>query len=112
MKFSGIVGFWEGEYEETPGVFRPTIVERKYTGDVLEFNKGFQQRSESQNDEFTINNQISILSDQYAKQNWASIRYVIWNGVKWKVSNIKVGYPRLILSVGGFYHGEEPRGTT
>lgn len=111
MKFSGIVGFFEGEQETKPGIFRPVIVERKYVGDVLRAKRGFQSRSDAQNDEFTVNNQISILSDLYAKQNWASIRYVIWNGVKWKVSSIEVNYPRLTLDIGGFYHDESEQTT-
>lgn len=104
MKFNGIVGFWEGEKELRPGIWRPSIVERPYKGDILKFRRGFRERTDAQNDEFTVSNQISILSDLYARQNWASIRYVIWNGVKWKVDNIEVDYPRLTLSIGGFYH--------
>lgn len=112
MKFNGAVGFWEGEKETTPGVWRPTIVERSYKGDILKFRRGFRERSNAQNDEFTVSNQISILSDLYAQQNWASIRYVVWNGVKWKVNNIDVDYPRLTLEIGGLYHGEEQTTTT
>lgn len=110
MKFSGTVGFWEGEKEITPGIWRSVIVERPYKGDVLKFGRGFKSGSDTQNDEFTVNNQISILSDLYVRQNWASIRYVVWDGVKWKVNNIDVGYPRLILDIGGFYH--DPREKT
>lgn len=106
MKFNGFVGFWEGEVEEQPGIWRSKIVERPYKGEVLKFKRGFRERSDAQNDEFTVSNQISILSDLYARQNWASIRYVVWNGVKWKVTNIDVNYPRLTLDIGGFYHGE------
>lgn len=107
MKYSGMIGFFVGEEETDPGIFVPVILERKYTGDVIRFKRGFQEKSDQQNREFTVNNQISILSDLYAKQNWNSIRYVVWNGIKWEVNSVEIGYPRLTLEIGGFYHGQE-----
>lgn len=105
MKFYGKVGFWEKDVEVKPGVWKPdAIKELPYTGDVLRDNRRFQA-SDTQNDKFTINNQISILGDTYAHENWPSIRYVIWNGVKWKVNSVTVDYPRLTLEIGGVYNG-------
>lgn len=112
MKFSGTVGFWEGEQEEKPGVWRPKIVEKKYVGDVLRNTRSFQQTQDSQTDEFNVNNRISILADLYARQNWSSIKYVEWNGVKWHVRNVEINYPRITLEIGGFYHGETEVGTS
>lgn len=106
MKFSGKIGFWDEDIETSPGIYKPDIVERPYFGEVSRNNRSFQTGS-SQNDEFQINNQISIISDLYAQQNWASIRYVLWNGVKWKVRSVVVEYPRLTLEIGGFWNGEE-----
>lgn len=106
MKFYGVVGFYEGKKEVSPGIFRPSITEKKYYGDVLKNHRKFQPSS-TQNDEFTISNQISILSDLYAQQNWNSIRYVIWNGVKWKVTSVEINYPRITLEIGGVYNGTE-----
>lgn len=106
MKYSGIIGFFIGEEETEPGIFVPIFLERKYTGDVQRSRRGFQEKSDQQNREFTVNNQISILSDLYAKQNWDSIRYVIWNDVKWEVNSVEINYPRLVLEIGGYYHGE------
>lgn len=108
MKFSGIVGFWGEEIEVDPGVWQPEITERKYVGDVLRNNRSFQQRDQ-QNANLSINNQISILSDLYARQNWHSIRYVIWNGVKWSVDSIELDYPRLTLTLGGVKCGNEEK---
>jgi hypothetical protein len=88
MKFFGIIGFWVGEKETKPGVWKSSIKEISYVGDILKNNRKFVN-SENQNDQFTINNQISILSDLYARNNWHSIRYVILNDVKWKVTNVE-----------------------
>lgn len=107
MKFSGTVGFWVDEIETVPGIWQGEIVERHYVGDVLRNTRSFQPSSEQVNDDFKVNNRISILSDMYMKQNWASIRYVIWNGKKWKVTSVDVNYPRLTLEIGGIYNGED-----
>lgn len=112
MKFSGMVGFWEGEQEVKPGVWRPRIVERKYVGEVLRNSRSFQQTQDSQTDEFNVNNRITILADLYARQNWSSIKYVEWNDVKWRVRNVEINYPRIILEIGGFYNGEAEIGTS
>lgn len=104
MKFYGIVGFWEEDVEVSPGVFKPGIIEKTYTGDVYRDSRKFQS-SDSQNDTFTVNNQISILGDFYAHENWPSIRYVIWKNIKWKVNSVEVNYPRLTLEIGGVYNG-------
>lgn len=106
MKFSGIVGFWGEEVEVSPGVWRPEIVERKYVGDLIRNYRSLQEQNK-QNPNLTVNNQISILSDLYARQNWHSIRYVIWNGVKWGVDSVELNYPRLMLSLGGVCNDNE-----
>lgn len=107
MKFYGVVGFWEGEEEVDEDVWKPKIVERIYTGDVSR-NYRKAQPTQNQNDDLTVNAQISILSDLYAQQNWHSIRYVFWNGTPWKVTNVEVNYPRLVLDLGGVYNGSTP----
>lgn len=106
MKFYGVIGFWCKDVETSPGLFDNVIVERPYVGDILKNNRRWQN-SGNQNDSITTNNQISIISDLYLKENWISIKYVVWNGIKLKVSNIDLeGYPRVILDLGGEYHGE------
>lgn len=104
MKFSGRVGFLKDEEEVSSGVWRPVIEERQYVGDVLRNRRYYQESSNKQNADLDTSNQISILSDLYAQQNWSSIRYVIWNEVKWKVTSVDVNYPRLTLDLGGIYN--------
>lgn len=112
MKFSGNVGFWEGEEETIPGIWQPKLVERHYTGEMTQLSKAWQMSSNQQNDEYKLNMQISILSDLYARNNYDSISYVEWNGKKWKVTSITIKYPRINLTLGGKYNGERPVGTT
>ena len=104
MKFCGIVGFWVTDVETSPGVFKPQIVEKKYVGDIRNRIKRWQE-NDQQNDYLKINNTISILSDLFARQNYASIKYVILNGKKLKVNSVTLDYPRLTLEIGGDYNG-------
>lgn len=108
MKFAGRIGFWEKDRETKPGVYRPRIVEKTYIGDVLRNVRRFQTAENQQNDNLVVSNRISIFSDLYMRNNWSSIKYVLWNRVKWKVTSVDIGsYPRVILDLGGVYNGEE-----
>lgn len=100
MKFSGEIGFWKEDVEVHPGIWKPEIIERHYTGDVLRNRRSFQGPND-QNETFTIANRISILGDLYARENWPSIRYIFWKGTKWKVTSVEEDFPRLLLEIGG-----------
>lgn len=102
-KYYGKIGFGV-TVETSPGVTKPDIVERPYKGDVLRNTRRWQN-GEGANDNLSINNSISILADPYAFENFHNIRYASWMGVNWKISNIDVQYPRLILTLGGEYNG-------
>lgn len=106
MKFYGTVGFWDENKLLRPGVVKPGIVERNYSGEVLQ-NINRWEQSEHQTDDLNVSNRISILSDPYAHEHWPAIKYVVWNGVKWKVSSITIQYPRLICTLGGVYNGSD-----
>lgn len=113
MKYCGTIGFFEGNEEVSPGVFKPKIVEKHpYYGDVLENKRRFQAVSDKQNDDLVLSSRISVLSDLYMQKHWPSVRYVIWNGVYWKVVDVDVGIPRIILTLGGVYNGPFPGGTS
>ena len=89
--------------ETAPGVLEEQITERDYYGELLRNSRRLQTASQV-NDDINILNEISILSDPYAIQNFHSIRYVEFMGTKWKAPTVEVQYPRLILSLGGVYN--------
>lgn len=111
MKFFGKVGFWEDDVETSPGVYKPKIVEKPYSGDVVKDFRRFQS-NDMQNSKFTVNNKITILGDLYAHNNWGSIKYVVWNDIKWAVSSVDVDYPRLTFDLGDVYNENEATQTT
>ena len=102
-KFYGSIGYAISK-ETTPGVWVEDIVERQYFGDVYRNTRKLQSGNQV-NDSIDISNEISILSDPFANENFHSMRYVTYMGAKWKVSSVEVRYPRLILTVGGLYNG-------
>lgn len=102
-KFYGKIGYAITK-ETTPGVWVEEIVERSYYGDVIR-NIRRLQGSENLNDDINVSNEISIVADAFANQNFHSMRYVEYMGAKWKVSSVEVKYPRLILNIGGIYNG-------
>lgn len=104
-KFYGVIGFAES-VETEPGVWVEQITERKYFGDVLRNTSGYQV-SDGVNDNINIDNQISVVADPYAKQNFHHMRYIEFMGTKWKTTSVEVQYPRIILSIGGEYNGQQ-----
>ena len=110
MKFCGMVGFWIEDVETSPGVYESRIVERKYFGEVKQNTRRWQE-ADQQNDQMKVNNTITILSDLFARQNYTSIKYIIWNGAKLKVNSVVVDYPRLSLEIGGVYNAENASDT-
>lgn len=103
-KFYGVIGY-ESTAETTPGVWVEDITERFYYGELVRNTRRLLS-SESLNDNINVANEISILSDPFANENFHSMRYVEFMGTKWKISNVEVQYPRLVLTIGGVYNGQ------
>lgn len=104
-KFYGMVGYTETA-EVEPGLWAEQIIERPYYGDLIRNSSKFSS-SDSVNGDISFANEISIVSDPYANQNFCFMRYVTFMGAKWTVTSVEVKYPRLILSIGGVYNGEQ-----
>ena len=104
-KWYGLIGFCETT-EIKPGIWKEQITERPYFGDLIRNSRRLQSVNQV-NDNVNIANEISIVADPFAYQNFHSMRWIEYMGTKWKVSNIDVQYPRLILTVGGVYNGQQ-----
>lgn len=103
-KFFGTIGYAVTS-ETKPGVYEEQIIEREYFGDV---NRNIRklENSEYLNDDINVSNEISIVSDPFANENFYSMRYAEFMGTKWKITSVEVKYPRLILTLGGIYNGQ------
>lgn len=104
-KFYGAIGYAVTE-ETKPGVWMEKITERMYYGDLTRNTRKLQS-TDQLNDNINVANEISIIADPFANENFHSMKYVEFMGAKWKITNIEVQYPRLILTVGGVYNGKQ-----
>lgn len=105
-KFFGKIGFSE-TVETTPGIWEPRITVREYYGDVNRNQRRWQENPDSQNDDLNLSNEISIVGDPYAYDNFNAMKWVEYGGAKWKISWINLQYPRIILTLGGVYNGKD-----
>lgn len=103
-RWYGKIGFAVST-EETPGVWVESIIDRPYYG-VLTKNTRRLRSSDKVNDDITIDNELSVLIDPYAYENFHSIRYAEFMNTKWKVNTVEVQYPRLVLELGGVWNGQ------
>lgn len=102
-KYYGKIGFAES-VESAPGVHVEKIVERNYYGELVRNSRRLQSANQL-NDNINISNEISIVADPYADKNFHMMRYIEFMGTKWKINNVEVQPPRLILTVGGVWNG-------
>lgn len=105
-KFYGAIGYVvDTVSEDSPDVVTEKPEERYYKGDLLKNYRRLEDGGKI-NSDINISNQISILADPYAISHIFAMRYVKWMGGVWKVTDVDVQTPRLILTLGGVYHGE------
>ena len=101
-KFCGVIGYAITR-ELEPGIYVEEIVENEYYGDVIRNTRRLREAAKV-NDDINISNQISIVADPFANNNFHAMRYIMFMGAKWKIIEVEVQYPRLILSIGGLYN--------
>ena len=100
-KWFGKIGYVVTE-ETEPGIWEEDVTEREYFGDMTS-DRRKRQNSGEVNDDINLSNVISIVADPFAYQNCSNMAYVEIMGSKWKISDVEVQRPRLILTVGGVY---------
>lgn len=102
-KWYGVIGYAD-TVEVEPGIWEEQVTERPYYGELVR-NTRRLKTTDKVNDDLTISNQISIVSDPYAINNFHAMKYAVLWGTKWKITSVEVQYPRLVLEVGGVYNG-------
>jgi hypothetical protein len=104
-RFAGIIGFVK-TVETEGSAWEEQKTERHYKGDVVRDARRWEKPTEV-NDSLTISNEINIVADSYLLHNYAFIKYVKWDGNKWKVNYIELNHPRIRLTLGGLYNENE-----
>lgn len=103
-KFYGSIGY-AVQVESRPGFWEDRIEERQHYGDLTRNTSRWSASPESTIDDVTLNNQVSIVADPFAENHIHQMRYIRFKGAEWKITNVEVQYPRLILTIGGVYNG-------
>ncbi len=103
-KWFGKIGY-SLTVEKEPGLWVPDIIEKSYFGEITSDHRKRQSLESSTNDTINLSNIISIIADPFVIENCSNICYVEIMNNKWKVNDIEIKYPRLILSIGGVYNG-------
>lgn len=109
-RYCGKIGFSISK-ETAPGIYEDDITERTYYGDVVR-----DLRKENRTDkvvrDVTISNSFSVVADPFAFENFQFIKYLKYMGIAWNVESVEVQYPRLLISVGGIWHGPDGKQQT
>jgi len=106
-KYYGKVGYViptkvvDGVYANVEPIVRP------YYGDTIEETVRFAEDSKQLNDQLRIRVKISILADKFAYDHFSKIKFCEYMGVLWKVTDVAPGRPRIVLTLGGEYNGEQ-----
>ena len=108
-KFYGVIGYIK-TVEVQPGIWDEQVIEHNHYGDIINPTSRYQS-SGGVNDNINISNIVSIVADPFANENSQYMKYVVLMGTKWKITNVGIQYPRLLLTVGGVYN-ENETGTT
>ena len=100
-RYYGNIGF-AVQNETAPGIWEDVIEARPYKGDVLRSGRRYDN-AENINDNFTITNQFSIVSDAFLYSHVPALRYLEYLGTKFKITSVDIDRPRVVISVGGVY---------
>lgn len=103
-KFYGMIGYAR-QRMTAPGVASYSDVEeRPYYGDFVKHTIKDEVSSEVLNDNIVMQDDISIMADEYAYVHASKMKYVVINDVKWKIRSISFSRPRITISLGGVYN--------
>lgn len=104
-KFCGYIGC-SASVDKGHGIWEEEVIRHKCYGDILRSTKKIDSSS-GVNDNVILSNKLSIVMDSFIMTNIPSILYIEVNNTQWKVSSVDMEYPRLILTTGGVYNGEQ-----
>lgn len=106
-RYHGKVGFLIPEDNQETGVARERAVEKPFFGTVIEHTRRWDPEPQ-RNEDLGLSNQISITATDYAFKYASAIAYATFMGQRWKVTNMRLKPPQIILTLGGIWNGPIP----
>lgn len=107
MRFSGVVGYAVST-ETVPGIWTDVVTEKTYFGNVVTNSRRLEPPPmvpPEANSGISLSNSFSIVADADAYENYLNMRYVIWEGVYWTITDAAIQRPRIVLTIGGQWNG-------
>ena len=105
MKYFGKIGFSISyEKPDDPGICVEEYVEKPYYGDILRNARRNDSTESKIIDDVVCTNRFSVIADEFAKVHLGRMRYITFAGTKWKITDVEIRYPRVIISIGGEYN--------
>lgn len=104
-RFYGLIGYGIPN-EDAYGVFTEKTIEHLHIGDVTKVVNRVEP-AQQVNDNIRLTNTFSIVMDPFISENFQYIKYIVYLGVKWKVTSATVDpdRPRINIDVGQVYNG-------
>lgn len=108
-KYTGLVGYVT-QVETAPGVWSTVDNPKKMKGDILRQSSALQNDYRSNtgnkvNSDISLSHRVSLIGDAYAFSSYFDIRWIEVDGRKWEVTSVEIQRPRIIVSLGGLWHG-------
>lgn len=101
-KYAGLVGY-AIQKQTRPGIWTSEITEKHMRGDVIRMANSVQSGSKI-NDDIQLQATFSLVLNKFAFENFQHLAYITYMGVKWKLTNVDVQSPRLIVATGGVWN--------
>lgn len=101
MKYLGEVGFIINEQTE-PGVWKSQEVTQEVRGDIIQNTVSWQE-GDKINADVKFQNRISVVLTNFVMRNMMALRWITYNGVRFKISKIELKPPRMIFTMGDEY---------
>lgn len=106
MKWYGQIAYGNC-VEVEPGIWEDDITEVNCFGELVRnYSQSYQQGTRI-NEDISVSNKISVLATPNLLESFHTIKYITFSGAKWKVSEVEVQYPRLIITLGSLYLEDE-----
>lgn len=102
-KFSGLVGYGQ-QVEIEPGVWDTDDKVVMMRGDLIRQNADI--KTSGVNDEISLGHRVSLIGNAFAFDNYFNMKWIIVYGQKWKIASVEIQRPRIIVSLGGLWNGQ------
>lgn len=105
MRWAGKIGY-ATLTEVKPGTWEDVITEVDALGELKQSTEPLDS-ADSILPRYRTTTSVSVLSDGKRIPD-AGLRYITWQGTNWQINTVSRQWPRIVIYIGGEYHGPLP----